>query len=1031
VIFRRIWEDRLTFEYFEASLPAEEVMKKSKKTQMQFPTNPRLLLAWKRGVTDTLANVLSYLSMDQDGTLHNLAGIPRHSSPKASSPRFISEAIAGLVRGSQPPDNRSFSTTFIIKRLDDHILGKSPDKCWRRSPLWLLVRVALQTTLAEAQVSDAYGYKAFQAFFLAHVIQKAGNTHPGSLTNDILWFMNAKLARRLVKLSTFVENERNKVLRTAGYTVELTSEYLKERWAEVKQAWADRVQWPEFDPALLQDCTIITFPNSQEYLRGVVNRQLVLSQTVVSFDRSEVDRALTAACAPRAAYSPHQLPTTFVRSELSISLYDFENWVKEHLQVWANSPSRRDGDCLPLGETIKDYRTKASIQYKGNPERLSLMHLCVLELWVALDQMVSRWCRLILEYSPEIPENLLDPLLLPYHHQLKRLQRVQDYLKARRQHAQRFGKRSIFQETSAADSFANEFFLSDQGADLRTLEARIRSDARRKRQAKLAELAKLNEQYTSLTTRSGRLQCSFVQPARASSTTYQVHSSSCEKCSLTKAASALNITPIEEPLPEDSESAQAIIFELKCPQQFAIWRDVLRTILQAGKEENFSYSKSIFPLPDYTPLKGFYTSAYANQRIQLASSVRPFVANKRSKVSLPATSAEVIRKCGGNFSLYDSSTLRWVVATEPPDLHKLCTLKLDGIYKPLQVFLDTTNHTPNQVIAAQHACPQSLSIDEFFAFGHLRAGNWLQWRNIIRALRTHSLTFSESSVYFLILQAIWQAGPMGNEGVYREAHSDLLDEAFCTQALDELQEVVNTIGDNWTQVLLLAAVVALIARIHNFTSSTPLKQQAITILGQVRSVASDWMETLQGARLPQEGTKAQSRHALIATSFVLRSTFDIERSTNASIFQSEEEVTQYLYAGTFISDVPKGDLSPGVSLLAHRDHVLALTLNLQISAMCRRSPDILHNAISRRWNLYRTGSEWAPLAAPAERWWVTMTRGGLTSNSRVVHLNIIDGSFLIDGKAFDRLPLAYASHPIYRALFNSEVRSSNFPLIKC
>ncbi|CAG8772629.1 11052_t:CDS:1, partial [Acaulospora colombiana] len=148
----------------------------------------------------------------------------------------------------------------------------------------------------------------------------------------------------------------------------------------------------------------------------------------------------------------------------------------------------------------------------------------------------------------------------------------------------------------------------------------------------------------------------------------------------------------------------------------------------------------------------------------------------------------------------------WIAAMEAPELGTSCTFQLSGVYKPLQKFLDTTTHTPNQVIAAQHACPLGLSVEEFLAFGHLRAGNWLQWRNIIRALRTQSLTFSESSVYFLILQAIWQAGTTGTEGIYREAHSDLLDEEFCLQALNELELIVDNIGDNWMQVFLLALV---------------------------------------------------------------------------------------------------------------------------------------------------------------------------------------------------------------------------------
>ncbi|PVF94234.1 hypothetical protein CPB86DRAFT_53513 [Serendipita vermifera] len=1013
VIFRRISEDWMTFEHFEATLPADEVMKKCKKTRMQFPTNPRLLLAWRPDVIAGLANILSYLSVDHsDEALQKPSGIPRRSTPKAGSPRFISEALAGLIRGSQPPDTRPCPTTYIIKRLNDHVLGRSAERPWRRSPLWLLVRVAIQTTLAEAQIPAGYGYKAFQAFFLSRILLHAANYHPGEMSNDSLWFMNAKLARRLVKLGSPMEDESNKALRSAGEMVHQISLFLKDRWNEVKDAWASRVQWSELTPAILEDCNVTTFPNSQEYLHKFVNRQHQLDQIVVSFDRNRAEETLMAACADRAAYSPHAFPSIIYQREPNIGLYDFEIWVRDHLQQWVASPSRSESDCLGLGLRIQEYRSKASIQYQGNPECLSMMHLCIIELWVAVDRLLSNWCRLILEYSPGIPSSYLDPLILPYRHQMERLHKVQQYLKERHRNAH---NKSVFEDINSTTSFANEFYESLQGRQLQQLESRIRSEARRKRIDKLAELRNLNEQHSNYMSRSEALQCQYIDRVDANGLISRNHSGSCEKCRLASLASKLDIAPIEEPLPDNVERARTIIFELRCPQSFAIWRDIVQSILQGIT----FISRSPIPLSSYTPLRRYYISAYPNQCVQLGSSKRPFTSTRKNRVSIPAEEDSVVLKCAGNFSLYDSYTHRWIAGMGTPELGKLCIFQLSGVYAPLQNFLNTTTHTPNQVIASQHTCPPGLSVEELLAFGHLRAGNWLQWRNIIRALRTQSLTFSESNVYFLILQAIWQAGTTGTEGFYREAHSDLLDGDFCRQALNELEFVVNNIGDNWMQVFLLASVVALTVRIHNLTPVQSLRQHALNVLNGVRSVASDWMRTLQGVRLSQESTKTQPRHALIATSFVLRATFDIERSHGTSPFQSEEEVTEFLYAGTFISDIPINDLPHGVRLLAHRDQRIALSLEPYISSLCRNS-DILHNVILSKWSRYRPGSNWVQLPSPADRWWVTTTRASATSNSQVIHLNIVSGSFLTDGKPFDRLPLEYVSHPTYHALFGPE-----------
>lgn len=110
-------------------------------------------------------------------------------------------------------------------------------------------------------------------------------------------------------------------------------------------------------------------------------------------------------------------------------------------------------DSDELVKLIDRYRTVASEHYKDSPERVSLMHLCIIELWIALDIIVSNWCPLLLRYSPEIPQNFLEALLLPYFNQAKRLYRVQDYLNQRNQNAEKGW--SIFHNINKPDSFAN------------------------------------------------------------------------------------------------------------------------------------------------------------------------------------------------------------------------------------------------------------------------------------------------------------------------------------------------------------------------------------------------------------------------------------------------------------------------------------------------------------------------------------------------------------------------------------------------
>ncbi|PVF94396.1 hypothetical protein CPB86DRAFT_800493 [Serendipita vermifera] len=1013
VIFRKLQGDYLTFECFEASLPNEDVMKLSKKIQVQYPASPRLLIAATHEVLSTLANLLAFFSSNpiEDALPKTKKGKDEHHETRnVASPRYISEAIAGIIRATQPSNGPAIQTTFVTKRLNDHVLWKSIDNPWRRSPLWLLIRVSLQTTLQERGSDDAWGYKAFLAFFMARILKDAVAVEKEPFTIDLLYFMNAKLGRRLIKMG--------RALRTAGDTVLVVSNILEGRWGEVIKQWEDRKQWTAPDPAAFEGCLTLTFPNSQSYLRKVVNRQQQLSMTLNSFDKPGTENRLRSACVSRPFYSSSTLPSSIDRKEISIALFDFESWVQQHLPKWIDSPSRSEQDFLPLYTITNEYWSAASSHYKDNPECLSLMFLCILELWVALDSLVCEWCELFQEYSPEIAANILDPLLLPYLEQVTRLHKVQDYIKQRHEQASRAGGLSIFHNPNSTQSFANRFYDLDQASDLRSLQARIEQWAAQRNAEKIQELNQKSSQYESKMKEYYSKSCSYSTKRNRYGDTYQAHDRWCYRCGCRDDAQRLRITPVEEPFPDSRGQTRAIVFELKCPQPVALWRDMVIKILQADSSGSQERESEIHPLSSYNPLSQFYTPPYPGSRISLASSAKSVAASHYgSPRSFPTSEGLVILQSAGRFKLYDSSKGRWIETMPHPNLRKQCTLRLEGSYVTLQEFHENTTHAPNQVLATQHRCPTDFSINEYIVFGHVRAGNRLQWRNILRALRAQSLSFSEPSVYFLIIQAIWQAGPMGDSGIYREAHADLEDESFCDQALGELEAVIQLVGDNWTQTLLLATAISLTLRIHHFAPTKQLQCRASEILKKSRQVAAGWISLLQAGHASQDQANNISRHVLVGISLTLRATYDVNPNNLTSIFSDEEDLTWYLYAGTFISDLVDGSLPKGIHFLAVRDRKMSLKCLPYVSSVCWTKPRLLHKVIERRWSSYRAGSEWHPLSSPADRWWSSWTKGGPKLTSRTVHLNILDGSFLIDGRTFDRLPSNYTSHHAYKTLF--------------
>jgi hypothetical protein len=1023
VIFRKVREDRLTFEYFEVSLPAETVMQECKKIVVQFPANPRLLLSTTEDVLSTMANTLSFFSSNtmDDATPKTKKGGSMHTESRdTTSPRYISEMLAGIIRATQPPYDDEIPKLFIKKRLDDHVLWKSAEKPWRRSPLWLVLRVTLQTTLAEWGLEDGNGYKAFQAFLMGSILRDAVSMYPRSFTSDLLYFANAKLARRLVKMGKCINDPGFKTLKVTIHMVQEITGLLKGRWQHVTEQWEERVQWAAPDLELFDDCTKITFLNSQNYLRQVMDRRQTLSQAKSTFDEEAMEQQLRSMCAPRRFSDPSQLPSKIPREEIDIALFDFEKWVDLYLQSWVESPSRSEDDCLPLSKLIFHYRNTASAHYKNNPEGLSVMRLCVLELWVALDKLVVRWCGLLRDYSPEVPEDILDPLLLPYFNQAKRLHQVQEYIKDRHKHAARSGSKSVF---NSHQSFADHFFNLHIAAPLRVLKARIDAWATERRKQTRRELESLNREHRSLIQEARSLDCDYGPVKDRYGDISWQHKRRCRRCNLFKRAKQLRIKPIEEPLPNSPQQARAIIFELNCPRPFAIWRDAVVALLEHDGGQQ-SANQELYPLSKYDPLRSFFDEAYPGQRVRMASSAKSISASHYGNpVPVPKSDSQVILGCAGKFSLYLSGGNQnvWIKKLSHPSYSKECTLQTEGSYQKLQKYLDSTTHLPNHVIASQDQCPTELSIDEYITFGHIRAGNRLQWRNILRALRSQLLSFSEPSVYSLILQAIWQAGQMGHEGLYREAHSDLEDEMFCTQALHDLQAAVGLAGDNWAHTFLLAVVVTLTLRIHNFVQQEYLRLHAVDILSQARKSAREWVLTLQKLMTNQRQNQAQLRYALIGASLVLRATFDLEGKDANSLFKNDDDLAYYLFAGTFITDSVLDSLPVGIRFLAMRDRRISLRLQPYVSQLCTANPNIFHIAVLFRWTSFHVGSKWRRLASPAERWWTSTTPESSERTARVLYLNVLNGNFLIDGTSFDNLPNEITQHATYKELFQSNV----------
>lgn len=746
------------------------------------------------------------------------------------NPRFITEMLSGILRAvGQPRD-----VPRIHKHTRDDVLWKDARTPWRRSPLWLLLRVALQTGLMQNNDEPHRRYKSFMLFFITQVLEDALGA---SLSSDTLFLMTAKISRRALKFGAVDETT---CLQYVEMTMGTAQQELIARWNSVENhpdPQGIQESWLPLQLTFLQD-TELKVSELGPYLASVPTR----SASPPNY------RHFTSDHDHRIPQCSSKLPDVGLRlgDEVQDRLYlaDFELWVQHSLNDWLAANIGRQEACTALAQVIENYIEAASSTYLDMPEDISLMLITAMDLWVALDKCALHHYPLLGDYDPEFPLSVFEPLLLPRRPQMERLFRVEQHL-AKRRKAAMPGFPSIFCSINTLNSFPVRYFHRPSPCHLE-LRRRIEAEATTERSRKRSELTQKRQQYCDWIKESGEMGCEYVSRWRWRQQ-FSEHSDSCPKCRLRSSAKGLSIDVHEWPLPARDLEAKEAVFELDVPTAVSHWRDTTYGILvdvlsvdpsaqdcRRGKRNH----ERVYTLRGYADLQKYVKSQAG--RLQLASTAKPFIiAHYRNQKISHANEPNVCVNNGLIYSLYDTKKSRW---TEELlgccDVREKCTIKLPaGPYKKLQYAVNDTIHTSNEVIAGQHECPEALTLHEYYAFGTLRAGHRLQWRNIAREITARTLNFSCHETHALFTQAAWQVGPFENSQACRKSHADLEERDFGESLLLALNDAVGTIEGNWQGATAARTFVALAARLLSFSPCDMVREGCLRFLRRVRAIS--------------------------------------------------------------------------------------------------------------------------------------------------------------------------------------------------
>ncbi|KAG6871721.1 hypothetical protein C0995_000804, partial [Termitomyces sp. Mi166 len=261
-VFVRRLDMKTIYESFEVDPPNEQVMATTGRLVRRFP-GPALEVAHTAVSLSFQKEIMAFLA-DMDVVTVESAPSTRKANSNVfevrdtADPYYITELLTAIIHGG--PDSKPADVERIEKRVRNEIIWDSARMPWRRSPLWLIIRVALQTILRRASSLDGQTeYKVFMIFLLADIV--LSNDDYPNLPNDILVCQN-KIVRRLRKIP---DSTSDSLLEKVTEAISKAKEVLETRWKDIRDQQALSPPWSPGSLNMSQD-TNISLTSSKDYL---------------------------------------------------------------------------------------------------------------------------------------------------------------------------------------------------------------------------------------------------------------------------------------------------------------------------------------------------------------------------------------------------------------------------------------------------------------------------------------------------------------------------------------------------------------------------------------------------------------------------------------------------------------------------------------------------------------------------------------------------------------------------------------------
>ncbi|KAI1076026.1 hypothetical protein F5B20DRAFT_594387 [Whalleya microplaca] len=965
---------------------------------------------------ETVAKTLA--KMSYQAAVHTLPQVKKngrwHDETRDTvHPKMITELFAAFLTSVGSPAEVS----YIWKNTREEVCWQDSLLPWRRSPLWLLIRVTLQLHFQRSEPTSET-YKSFMLFFMASILDQS---HGSQISSSLHYIMTAKVSRRSLKLALPLPIKISSFIQS---TLAKTAALLKKQWILVEDQTLTLNNPTNLKSLSIRQDIVTTLPFLDTHIDSIMSREKNNRFTV--FRRT----------CELSIYDARALPKLVKGENMMYKLAAIESWVASCLDEWLSLYQSQNDTCTSLRQLLESYHTAAVNYYRCDPESSSLMILTTLELWVACDKSAVHICGLLKEYNHGIPQDLLQCLNLHRKVHMERLRAVEKYLTGRAKHA-RFLSNYVLANFGNEHSFPARYFT--QSSIHQRLMEDIEKKAAEDRQAKCNELEQKRGLYGLLMQSYATSKCEYYNQYNAQTNSHKrIHRRECWRCQARFRAENLNIAAYEWPLPSRACEARTTVFELRPPAFFTQWRDITLYILV----DVMGMASSATEKPDvpYTPqsyegllqwAQGYNTS----QRVVALSTNKPHTATHRrlKDIITTATERDVCLQNGLRFRYLDNRTGSHLDNTRGFFINEfkttdmvptLCTYTLPADVSSLQWLIWRMPTSPsgpsaNTAIALQAQCPVKLSIGEYRALASIAFGYKIQWHNILVQLVSPTIDFNREETELIIRQCIFQAGPCIGGEITRDSNTALGDPGLAESLIISIFDAIQRVKENWQSCQALSIFISLATRILSLAPTENIKATCLGTLSSARRISLSWINDLkyqvQQTDNNDLGDELQLKAAHIA--LICAGTFDVDDEYLCGTLAFPEQASVLIQCSIVIQEsldkIPK---SPGsLSHLLHQrwERLAYRSFSMLVLEIVEKKSAALDDAIKSVWPAHHPGGEWKMLKKPYHHWLTTQIESTEDGCPLTIHFSTLTGQLL------------YRKDPLYLPLSVAGMRFSS------